>query len=151
MDETLLRDIVDFAVNEERKAAGLYRRYSTAVASPGTRKLLEEMAAMEEEHEKKLAAFLRTGAERFARLGTVPDLRISDFLVQMEIKEDTPVEDVFIYAMKAEQKAYELYSKLAALDEDPEAVRLFESLAAEEKKHKLDLETEYDNVALRED
>ena len=64
--------------------------------------------------------------------------------------EDSSIEDVYVFAMKAEQKAYELYSELAGLELEEKAKAMFAALAAEEKKHKEGLEVEYEKECMRE-
>lgn len=149
MDAEKFREVVEFAIANEREAGGLYDKYRGIVKSAAARQLLLEMAAMERGHEKALTALLKGGKDRLAKASqTVADLRISDYLVEMRLTPDSPIEDVFIYAMKAEEKARQLYEHLAQTQPDPVSQELFLRLAKEEKKHKLDLETQYDNGVL---
>ncbi len=59
--------------------------------------------------------------------------------------------EALILAMKKEKLAYKLYLDLAAAAGDGELADLFRSLAAEEARHKLRFEIEYDDVVLKED
>jgi rubrerythrin len=52
--------------------------------------------------------------------------------------------------MKKEKAAYRLYLDLATAAGAGELADLFRSLAAEEAKHKLRFEIEYDDVVLKE-
>ena len=52
--------------------------------------------------------------------------------------------------MKREEKAQQLYSDMGTRTGDPEIKKLFAMLAQEEAKHKLRLETEYDEYVLVE-
>ena len=147
---TRIEDIILFAIEEEIKAAGLYEKYAKIVKDSGAQRMLEEMALMERGHEQKLRIFEESGKDTLAKIGEVPDLQISDFLVEKELTEDSSVQDVFIFAMKAEQKAFELYTRLAELEVSTDTVRLFRELAEEERKHKLDLESEYEKEYMRD-
>jgi rubrerythrin len=147
---TRLEDFVAFAIEQEIKAAQLYEKYAAVVDSRTARQLLKEMAAMEREHEAKLRDFLATGRMFISKIGELTDLHIGDYLVDASVNATSTVEEVFVFAMKAEQKAYDLYTKLALLEENGQLKRLFASLATEEKKHKFDLEKEYEKLFLRE-
>ncbi len=147
-------DFIKFAIGEEKAAGETYTKYSEIVESASTKELLKSMAAMERGHEAKLKKILEKGegteGPSLSKPGTVIDMSISDYMVTPGITEDSDVQDVFIFSMKAEEKAYNLYSKLAAMDLEPETKSLLESLAAEEKKHKLDLESEYESAFMKE-
>jgi rubrerythrin len=147
---TLINEIIKFAMGEEIKAAELYEKYAKTVKSQASRRLLEDMAKMEWGHETKLRRFLETGKNSLAKIGEVPNLKISDFLVGTKLTENSSIQDVFIFAMKAEQKAYELYSRLADLEPTVDTIRIFRELAQEEKKHKNDLEHEYETVIMKD-
>jgi rubrerythrin len=56
--------------------------------------------------------------------------------------------EALILAMKKEKAAYRLYTDLAGVAEAEELTNLFLSLAAEEAKHKLRFEIEYDDHVL---
>jgi rubrerythrin len=105
---------------------------------------------MERQHESKLREFQKTGIAYISKRGEMEDLHVSDFLAESPITEKSAVEEVFIFAMKAEDKASRLYSRLADLELDEQVKKLFTSLACEEKKHKYDLETEYEKMFMRE-
>lgn len=147
---TRIEEIIKFAIGEEIKAAELYEKNAKTVKEPGAQRMLEDMALMERGHEQKLRKFEETGADTLARIGEVADLQISDFLVEKVLTEDSSIQDVFIFAMKAEQKAFELYTRLAELEASTDTVRLFRELAEEERRHKLDLESEYEKEYMRD-
>jgi rubrerythrin len=54
-------------------------------------------------------------------------------------------------AMKKEESAVKLYNDMAAHVENPKLEKLLKFMAQEEAKHKLRLETEYDENVLGED
>jgi rubrerythrin len=145
-----LENVVQFAIEQEIKAAELYEKYAARIQDRGARKMLEEMALMERGHEKKLKMFLSSGKDLYSIKGVVPDIHISDFLVEKPLHDESSIQDVFIVAMKAEGNACALYSRFAAMALHEEHTALFLQLAEEEKKHKYDLEQEYEREVLRE-
>ena len=143
-------DVITFAIGQEIEAAELYEKYAQVVKDRGAQMMLEEMAQMERGHEQKLKKFLETGQKELAAFGEIADLHVSDYLVEKELTEESSIQDVFVFAMKAEEKAYALYIRLAALEADTDKLMLFAELAEEEKKHKYNLEQEYEREILRE-
>ncbi len=53
--------------------------------------------------------------------------------------------ELLMLAMKQEEKALKLYNELLENNESDEAKKLFQMLCQEEAKHKLKLETMYDD------
>jgi len=149
MNSVRYRDFLDLAIRQEIDAAQLYERYA-ANARPGLRMLLLELAFMEREHEKKLKQFAAGGRVEGAGAKPGVDMKLADYSVEITLSEQSELSDVMIFAMKAEQKAYELYRKLASLEHDISSRQLFEQLAAEEKKHKIDLENQFEQQVMPE-
>jgi rubrerythrin len=80
--------------------------------------------------------------------GKVMDLKIADYVMDVEPSSDLDYQDALILAMKEEKAAFRLYSDLAAATDD-EALRVtLLALAQEEAKHKLRFEIEYDDHIL---
>jgi rubrerythrin len=107
-----------------------------------------EMAGEEEKHVKMLDSFKPKTVEQ-VRIQAIPDLQISDYLVDMDFTPDMKYQDLLILAMKREEAAHNLYLKLAHEQGDPEVIKLFNILAQEEAKHKNRLEQEYDETVLK--
>ena len=77
-------------------------------------------------------------------LEAIPDLKIGDFVDDQEFSPDMDYPAALRLAIKREEFAYKLYNHIVAGTEDPELNKLFSVLTQEESKHKLRLETEYD-------
>jgi rubrerythrin len=73
------------------------------------------------------------------------DLKMADYLVDVEETPEMTYQDALIIAMKREQVAFKLYTDMAEQVEEPELKSLFESLAREEAAHKNYFESEYDD------
>ena len=136
-------DFINFAIQNEEEACALYESYAVKAPSAAQRTLLKEMAAMERTHAEKLKTFIENGKSEFSTQKIAYDLHIADFAIPMELSVNSSLEDIFIFSIQSEEKAYQLYTKLAFLETDEVAKKLFLSLAADEKNHKFNLETEY--------
>jgi rubrerythrin len=150
MSEVNLNEILDFAITEEVRAYTLYALTAKRVKNPGMVSLLNSLVNMEKGHEAKLTAFKKGKLQQFGALKKGEDLKIADYLVDVKITPESSVQDVMVFAIKAEQKAFALYSRLAQLSIQEEAVQVFSGLAAEEKQHKIDLEKAYDDEIYQE-
>lgn len=137
------QDYLRIAIFEEQQSGAMYEKYADITRIPSTKKLLTLLASMEYEHEAKLKELLNTGKSRFAREEKRINLPVTDNIIRPEIKENSSMEEVFIYAIKAEERACIFYRNLASLEDDPECLELFKLLAAQEQKHKTELEKEY--------
>jgi len=80
----------------------------------------------------------------------VPDLKISDYLVDETLSADMTFQELLIFAARKEQKAAELYERLAAMAPGGKERKVFEFLSGQEKSHKLKLETEYEKQVMWE-
>ncbi len=144
------QDFISFAIEKEIEAARLYEKYASIVQSRGSRKMLLELAEMEREHERRLRELLKGEDVQLGTQGPLPDLRIADFMVSATLRQDSSIEDAMAFAMKAEQKAYALYTKLSELETDNRTRQLFADLATEELSHKHNLENEYEKMVMGE-
>ena len=80
----------------------------------------------------------------------IVDLKIADYVVDIEISTDMDYQQALIVAMKKEKAAFRLYTNLANIVDDPNLSTVFQALAQEEAKHKLRFEIEYDDNILSE-
>ena len=113
------------------------------------KKAFLEMADEEKKHVRMLENFRPDHVEK-VKLNKIPNLKISDYLVDSEFSPDMSYQNLLILAMKREEKSYRLYTVLAEKGEDPSLQKLFQILAQEELKHKNRLEKEYDDHVLME-
>ncbi len=142
-------DIIAFAIRREEEAARGYGELAAAAKTPGIRELLLELKSEEENHKKILESVT---AEEIGRLtpSFVPDLKISDYLVDETLSSDMTFQELLIFAARKEQKAVELYERLTGMAPGAKERKVFEFLAGQEKSHKLKLETEYEKQVMWE-
>jgi len=150
MAKTRFEDFLDFAILNESEAARLYETSAGVCNLPVQKQLLEKMAAMERGHEMALKKIREGGSSSLLGRKTGIDLTLAEFMVPVTLTPDSPLEDVLIFSIKAEQKAFELYHHLEELEEDPATKSLLQKLAGEEKKHKADLEALFEKKFMNE-
>ena len=147
---SLYGEVIEFAINKEQEAVDLYSDMAARTQSPAGKVMFRELADMERGHKTKLQKLDR---KFFSGHSMTPpqDLKISDYLVDVELKPDSTYQDILLFAAKRERAAFDLYSDLAGLYASvPEIKQIFEVLALEEASHKLRLEREYDDNVYKE-
>ena len=142
---------IDFAIEREREAQELYLAYIKYTQRAGFIQLLISMVEMEKEHEKKLLS-LKAGGKlnHIFPSGSIQDLKISDYLVDIDFYPDMEYGDFLILVIKKESSAENLYRYLESLTTDQEVKQIFQVLAEEEKKHKIWVQDRYDLEILKE-
>jgi rubrerythrin len=147
MEFSTIEDILEFALEKEDASFRLYKSAAKMSVNPSARKLFEEMAKQEEEH---IRFIKQLNKEKIAvyKLKKVPDLKISEYLIDIPYREDMTYQEILVYSMKGEEKSCRLYAEAETMTDDPELKKLFLMLASEEKKHKYILESIYDEKVL---
>ncbi len=148
-DKSTIDEILDFAIGEEEKAAKFYSFMAEKVDRQWMKDLFKDFAREEVRHKEKLLEFKESGIFESSAKG-VRDLKIGDYLVDMEPSPEMSYQDALILAMKKEKAAFRFYSDLAAASTDAAVKKILGALAEEEAKHKLRFEIEYDEKVLTE-
>ncbi len=147
--ESQFGEILSFAIQKEEEAVDFYKELSKRVESSHTKRMFEEFAAEEEKHKEKLSNISEENITTHL-VQNVPDLKISDYLIDVPFKSDVRYQEALIIAMKREEKAHTLYVDMAKKVAGTELEKLLLVLAQEEAKHKLRLEKEYDEYVYTE-
>ena len=148
MDEKKFQEIVEFALQKEIEAVDFYTRASGVVKHSGTKALFLDFAKQEEGH-KRLLENLSMEKLVHANIEKIPNLKISDYLVDTDFRPDISYADILRIAMKREEHSIKLYNDLKPLNGDETLTKLFNFLIQEESKHKYALEKIYDDEILK--
>jgi len=142
-------DVLAFAITKEAEAAALYRHWATRTTQPAMRAALEQFAGEEDGHRVRLES-LRVVGFPASSAHVAPELGLADTLKGRAPGPDLDYQDLLIMAIRAEQAAYDLYTGLAGVTEDPGVRELLRALARDEAQHRLRFENEYEQEYLRE-
>jgi rubrerythrin len=142
-------EALDFAIKGEQEAYEFYSKLAEGAKSAAMKDLFSGFAKEEQGHKAKLES-IKTGKLLVPAQKQVADLKMSDYLVEVEATPDMSYQDALIVAMKKEKAAFKLYSDLAAATADAELKTTFLMLAQEEAKHKLRFEILYDDEIMTE-
>ncbi|MCP4610122.1 MAG: ferritin family protein [Planctomycetes bacterium] len=150
MDEfNSIEEILDFAIAGEAEASEFYADLAGQMDNPAMREVFESFAKEEMGHKARLEG-VKKGGDVQPKTGEVADLKIADYMVDIEPSPDMDYQSAIILAMKKEKAAFKLYTTLASKMQDPELRDMFLSLAQDEAKHKLRFEIEYDDEIMKE-
>ena len=161
MDFENLKELVNFAIEKEIEAADFYEENSKLESMSGKKEMLLEFSAEERKHQKLLEAYVNQcvteGQEGFQeneciidglenyKFKWITDIKRSNYVDEIEYKPGMAYNELLLLAMKREEHALALYNQLLDQAETDAAKKLFKMLCQEEAKHKLYLETLYDD------
>lgn len=147
MDLNNFKEVVTFAIRKEAEAYNLYTTYGQLSKNPGTKVMFQELAKEEQKHREILEGVKKEDVTAY-KLEKIPDMKIGDFIDEQEFSPDMDFASALRLAIKREEHALKLYNHMAQGTDDVQLKKLFSSLAQEESKHKLRLESEYDENVL---
>ncbi|MCK4990317.1 MAG: ferritin family protein [Bacteroidales bacterium] len=143
-------DVLDFAIKDEQRASDLYSGLAARSRNRMIQQVFEQFSKEELGHKKKLES-IKSGGIVAVPQEKVQDLKIGDYLVEVNTsRDDLSYQEALIVAMKEEKAAFRLYNDLAGRTDHPSLRETFLGLAQEEAKHKLRFEIEYDDYILKE-
>ena len=142
-----LTELLDAAIYKEIASQAFYIAGQNKTDDLAARALMKELAGEELKHARWLEALKEKGLQyQDWQSEKISDLLISEYLIGGDTLEGAGVQDTLLFAMKREQQAVEFYSRMKSLLADETAKQLCQRLMREELKHKLKLETLYDDM-----
>ncbi len=141
-------DIIDFAIGREQEAVDFYTTASKEESMSGAKEMLLEFAEEEKKHRRILEELKAKGYAEGVEDYTfkwIKDIKRSDYMDEMVYKPGMGYRDILVIAIKREENALKLYNKLLTEAPTDNAKKIFKILCQEEAKHKLGLETMYDD------
>ena len=152
LSELTLERVLKLALNMEEQSIKIYTSAQNKASNPSSEVLLKELVKEEEKHKSKILTAIRDPekVKEIGSLGTkIYDLKIVDYLKDVDLAPDADYQQILIYAGKREKETHDLYMGLAKKYRNKQIGKMFAQLAQEELKHKYELEKEYDDVVLK--
>ena len=144
-----INDILNFAIGEEEAAVKFYTTLAENMERQNMKKVFQDFALEEVGHKSKLLA-IKEGKLLVPSERKAIDLKVGDYLVEVEPTKNMDYQDALIIAMKKEKAAFKLYNDLATTTNNADLKSIFLMLAQEEAKHKVRFEIEYDDLVNQE-
>ncbi|MBU1014142.1 MAG: ferritin family protein [Bacteroidetes bacterium] len=144
-----INEILEFAIASEQEAVEFYSNLAEQSKNTEMKAVFNQFAKEEMNHKSRLIKIKDEGSFEL-KSEKIYDLKIADYLVDVQVSPKMSYQDALIVAMKKEKSAFRLYTNLAAKAPNENLKNIFLSLAQEESKHKLRFEIEYDDYILKE-
>jgi len=144
-----IEEIISFAREKEKESIQFYEGLARKIENPVLKETILSMADQERKHEKLLRNLTPKNLQALLGPG-LPDMKISNYLLDVEPSNDMSYQELLIIAMKREEKSYALYADLEVRAADDAMRKLFNLLKGEELRHKATLEKEYEGRVLWE-
>jgi len=148
MDFENLTSIITFAIEKEKEAVDFYEETSETEMMAGKKQMLKEFADEERKHQKMLESYRDTGIVENIdgyKFKWIADIKRSDYVADVAYRPGMAYNELLMLAMKREEASLKLYNTLLEKADTEAAQKLFKMLCQEEAKHKLVLETMYDD------
>ncbi len=142
-------EILDFAIGREQAAHDFYMDLAKKMEHRGMKDIFVQFAGEELGHKAKLTA-IKDGKRLLPHKDKVLNLKIAEYVVDVDPNEELDYQKALILAMKREKSSYKMYLDLSNSVDDEDLQQTFLALAQEEARHKLRFEVEYDDVILAE-
>ena len=143
-------EILEFAVAMEDASWRFYTDWAEKSDNEAISTVFREFAGEELKH-KKLIEDVRAGEKELKARHGVTDLKLADHYVKPQPSSTMSYQQALLVAIEREVAAIELYMHLTSICVEGSLCTIFDALADEEKKHKLKLETIYDDNFMMED
>ncbi len=141
-------DILDYAIGKEKEARQFYLDISEEETLSGNRQVFLDFAREEDKHvvmlEKLKAGAIADGIDNY-EFKWIKDIKRGDLVLDIAYHKGMHYRDILMLAIKREEKALKLYNDLQDRVEASGHAQIFKILCQEEAKHKLALETMYDD------
>jgi len=140
------------AIAIEQQSFATYLKAYKLSYDRSARQLIRELALEELEHKYLLekAFFEETVALHDSAQETWPVMKLTLFLKEKPLRENSTPQDVLIYAIHEEKRSVEFYEKMATLCEGAPMAPMFKRLHTDEAGHLSRLEDLYEKMYLAE-
>lgn len=143
-----LSEIIDLAIQREEEAYDFYMDIFNKLEDPSIKDTVEFIAKEELKHKAFLVNYRKGDYGPDAlRMTDVVEYKVSEYLEEPEITNETKREDVYLIASHRESRSHRFYTELANMHEENNVKEMLLKMANEELKHKEKMEYLYANTA----
>jgi len=142
------KKIITFAISNEIEAYDFYKGVSDKIKDAALKKIFAELAEEEAKHRKFLEGL--TSGKTQMYFDETKDYKVAESIEKPKLSLSMKPSDAIALAVKNEQEAMDMYTEMANCSTDAEQKKMFQSLAAMERGHKVKLEDTFTNMAFPE-
>jgi rubrerythrin len=142
------KQIIKFAISNEIEAYEFYKGVSDKTKDAGLKRTFADLADEEKKHRLFLEGF--TSGKTQMHFDESKDYKVSQTIEKPKLSLSMKPADAIALAVKNEEEAMDMYTKMASCSIDVEQMKMFQSLANMEQGHKVKLEDTFTNMAFPE-
>jgi rubrerythrin len=142
------KKIITFAISNEIEAYEFYKGVSDKTKDANLKRTFAELADEEAKHRKFLEGY--TSGKAQMHFDESKDYKVSQTIEKPKLSLSMKPADAIALAVKNEEEAMDMYTKMAGCSTDAEQKKMFQSLATMEQGHKVKLEDTFTNMAFPE-
>jgi len=143
-----VKKVLEMGSEMELEGYTLYMEHAENAEYPGANRLLKRLAEDEKRHREYFLKALENPDSVEVRTldENVPDLKITDRLVNVPLDPKADFPQILKFAAQREAATYDFYIQVSAKFEGTAWGKMFNNFAMEELNHKKLLEEEYDEI-----
>ena len=150
MEFKSIRNLLNFAISKEQASRQFYQDIASRMKDKSAQRVFEAIAKQEEKHEEALR--LEVLKQGFTLSDDVDPIESADYDWQERLELDQEAIhmnyiDALMVAIQKERAAFQLYTQLIAMTQEPQFRRILLGSAEEEMRHVIQFEREYDAVS----
>lgn len=143
-------EILRFALGKEKASRQFYVDVAGRVRNTITQSVFEAIAKEEEKHIEMIELeLMKAGVTVYPEAARVDaeDVEWVERLEMDETAENMSYRDAMLVAIQKEKAAFQLYTQVLGMVQEPEYRRIFMELAQEEMRHIIQFEHEYQEMS----
>lgn len=147
-----LERVLEIGAQMELESYTLYSETAEKAEYPAAKKMLQKLADDEKRHREYFLKALEdpSSMEMRTTRDEIPDLKVTDKLVDVPLDPNADFAQMLIFAAKREKQTHDFYMEIAQRFKGTKLSEFLSNFAKEELEHKYLLEKEYDDVVLTE-
>ena len=146
MNFNSFEEILDFAIENEKRAVSFYQKLVDKETFPASKQTLAEFVEEEKKHQVLLEEFKKGNRSMMEyEYEWIPDIKRSDYIVDMKVRTGHGFCRNPPAGHEARGKGPAALQRPDRQADDADCIKLFKILAQEEAKHKQTFETLYDD------
>jgi len=150
MEFETIRDLLTFAISKERASQQFYRDLAMQMKDHAAQKIFHAIGQQEEKHEEALKLEVLKQGFSLSENSEAVSGKDTEWQEQSALDQEAlhmNYMDALMVAIQKERAAFQLYTQMIAMTQEPQFRRILMGLAEEEMRHVIRFEREYDAVS----
>jgi rubrerythrin len=150
MEFQTIRELLQFAITKEQASQRFYTDMARQVKDIAAQKIFETISKQEEQHEEALKLEVLKQGYTLAEGPQAAESAEFEWQEELDLDRESvsmSYTDALMMAIQKERAAFQLYTQLISMTQEPQMRKMLLGLAEEEMRHVIQFEREYDAVS----